>query len=767
MKNIFCIVLLVSILPAREIYKQVRVYIESENTISILQTAGMDVDHSYRKADKWIEFAVSESNIYLLDKTQLSYDIIHENLEDFYVSRLDNEYESRDFELGSMGGYYTFAEIEEQLDKLYTNHPSLITEKVSLGYTLEGRDVWMVKISDNPSIDEDEPEILYTGLHHAREPMSYMNLFYFMDWLTENYGTDPEATALVNSRELYFIPAVNPDGLIYNQSIAPNGGGMQRKNRRESCFSGTDGVDLNRNYSFMWGYDNSGSSPDGCQETYRGTSPFSEPETEIVRDFVEAHDFKIALNYHSYGNLFIHPYGYDPNLDLPEYDHEIFIEYGEAMTQYNNYLLGTGIETVGYTVNGEACDWMYGEHGIYAYTPEVGASSDGFWPATIRIIPLAEENLFPNQYAAWAVGANYNIDFSIEEGPYSSGNTYSTNLSIYNSGLGDSNGSLTLSIMSSDNYLYFDTETVEVGSLDSRESIDLGDILTFEILPTAPNGIMTELSISVTDEDGYEHVTNFDIIIGESISLDFYDFESAGSWMVGADGDNATAGIWELGIPIATSFDGNQAQPGYDHSESGEQCFITGASTSPGSVGFDDVDGGKTTLLSPIYNLSEYNEALVTYWRWYTNDVGDNPGTDHWQVDISSNGGQTWNVLEYTNQSQAEWIQKNFILSAMDIELTDQVQLRFIAEDIVNPGDSGSGGSIIEAALDDFTISIFEEDSSSLYGDLNQDGSINVLDVVALVNIVLTGEYFINADINMDESCNVLDIVALVNMILS
>ena len=84
MKNIFYIVFLISILPAREIYKQVRVYIESENTISILQTAGMDVDHSYRKADKWIEFAVSESNIYLLDKTQLSYDIIHENLEGKY-----------------------------------------------------------------------------------------------------------------------------------------------------------------------------------------------------------------------------------------------------------------------------------------------------------------------------------------------------------------------------------------------------------------------------------------------------------------------------------------------------------------------------------------------------------------------------------------------------------------------------------------------------------------------------------------------------------
>ena len=89
-----------------------------------------------------------------------------------------------------MGGYYTFAEIEEHLDELFTDYPELITEKVSLGQTLEGRDIWMVKVSDNPEVDEVEPEILYTGLHHAREPMSYMNLFYYMNWLVENYGTD-------------------------------------------------------------------------------------------------------------------------------------------------------------------------------------------------------------------------------------------------------------------------------------------------------------------------------------------------------------------------------------------------------------------------------------------------------------------------------------------------------------------------------------------------------------------------------------------------
>ena len=770
MKNILLIILLITGLYARETYKQVRVQTPDSESISELQRVGLDIDHSHQQPGEWIEFAIPESKIAQLITTQLNYEIIHEDLEAFYASRLDNNYESRDFELGSMGGYYTFAEIEEQLDILYADYPNLITEKVSLGTSLEGRNVWMVKMSDNPNLDEAEAEMLYTGLHHAREPMSYMNLFYFMHWLAENYETDPEAAALLNGRELYFIPAVNPDGLVYNQQIAPNGGGMQRKNMRETCSFGIDGIDLNRNYSYMWAYDNVGSSPDGCSETYRGTAPFSEPETEIVKNFVEAHDFKIALNYHSYGNLFIRPFGYDPDLSLPEEDFEIFIEYGEAMTQYNGYLFGTGIETVGYTVNGEACDWMYGEHGIYAYTPEVGNNSDGFWPATSRIVPLAEENLFPNKFAAWAVGAKYDVNFSIEDGPYEPGNSYSTDLSIFNSGLANSNGQLTLSINSPQNYLSFETPSVDMEGIEARTGIELGDMFTFQVSASAPSGVMAELNIQVSEEGVLLYEKSFDIVIGVAIPIAIFNFEDSDGWTVGADGDDATAGIWESAIPVATFFDGNQAQPGTDMSESGEKCFLTGAATSPGSVGFDDVDGGRTTLYSPVFNLSGYDETFVSYYRWYTNDVGDNPGTDHWMVEVSSDGGQSWSTLENTSESDDSWVQKNFLLASMGIQLTNQVQFRFIAEDIANEGDSGSGGSIVEAAIDEFILATFDSVSYSP-GDVNLDGTLNILDVVMLVNYVLDAEEFTPtqeslADLNGDGGVNVLDIVQLVNLIL-
>lgn len=764
MRYIFSLVILFTVVFSFEKYKEIRIYDDSKEVISKLKNAGLDIDHIYIEPNLWIEFVISENRISLLDQAQLHYEIMHEDIEQFYKSRLDNNFESRDFEFGSMGGYYTFNEIEEQLDNLHANFPELITQKVSIGETLEGRNIWMVKISDNPNVDENEPEMLYTGLHHAREPMSYMNLFYFMDWLTNNYGIDPEATALVNNRELYFIPAVNPDGLVYNQQIAPNGGGMQRKNMRETCFSSVDGVDLNRNYSYMWGLDDTGSSPDGCNETYRGLLPFSEPETQAVRDFVDLHNFPIALNYHSYSNLLIYPLGYTYDNPVPQDDLEIFIEYGQQMVQFNGYALGTGPDLL-YPVNGEACDWMYGVHGIFAYTPEIGNSTDGFWPSTSRIIPLAEENLYPNKFVAWSVGAKYEVDFSIQDGPFNPGNTYSTELSIFNSGLGDSNGILTISIDSPDDLLFFETGSVEVGALESRTEIDLGDILSVSISQSAPSGINTEIILKISDEDGYESISNIEIIIGTPIVLAQYDFEENLDWTIGSIDDNASAGIWELAIPVATSYNGNQAQPGIDHSENGEKCFITGAATSPGSVGFDDVDGGKTTLLSPVFDFSDETEVLVSYWRWYTNNVGDNPGTDRWRVEVTSNNGASWEILEDTSQSENNWVQKTFLLSNYNIDFTDQVQFRFIAEDINNIGDTGSGGSIVEAAIDDFTVSSFNT-NDSIQGDLNNDGQLDVLDVVSMVNLVLDNEFSDLADMNFDNNCNVLDVVILVNLIL-
>ena len=303
-----------------------------------------------------------------------------------------------------MGGYLTFAEVVTELDNMRALYPNLITVRQSLGTSLESRDLWMVKISDNPDADESEQEILYTGLHHAREPQGMTTLIYFMWYMLENYGTDPTVTNLVNDRELYFVPVVNPDGYVYNQSTNPSGGGLWRKNRRNNG-NGTFGVDLNRNYGYRWGYDNSGSSPTTSSETYRGTAAFSEPETQVMRDFALSRQFRMANNYHSYGNLLIFPWGFIGNFYTP--DHSTYAAWGLDMTQFNNYVEGTANQTVGYLVNGEANDWLYGEQiqkgKVFGFTTEVGTSSDGFWPTQARIIPLADENVYPNLVLAAGV----------------------------------------------------------------------------------------------------------------------------------------------------------------------------------------------------------------------------------------------------------------------------------------------------------------------------------------------------------------------------
>ena len=180
------------------------------------------------------------------------------------------------FGQGGMGGYYTFAEIVGVIDQLRASYPNLVSQKTSIGQSVQGRDIWMFKVSDNPNVDEDEPEFRVDSLHHAREPQGMQTTIYFVSWLLEEYGSDPLATYLVDEREIYVVLCVNPDGYEYNRSIAPGGGGLWRKNRRNNG-GGVFGVDLNRNYPFQWAVAGSSSNPDS--DIYHGPSAASEPET--------------------------------------------------------------------------------------------------------------------------------------------------------------------------------------------------------------------------------------------------------------------------------------------------------------------------------------------------------------------------------------------------------------------------------------------------------------------------------------------------------
>ncbi len=396
-----------------ETYSRLRIYLDSPNTLTELAQLGLAVDHGEREGTQSFIGEFSRSEIKLLGKNY-RYEVLVEDLEKYYADRLKADLENPEndvsergsfpcnfttptnFNTGTMGGYLTLDEVMAELDEMRTLYPNLITVKQPLpGTTTQGRQLFWVRISDNADMDEDEPEALYTGMHHAREPMSIMNLIFFMHYILQNYATDPEVQDLVDNTELYFIPCLNPDGYEHNRSTNPNGGGMWRKNRRNNG-NGTYGVDLNRNYGYQWGYNNSGSSPTPSSETYRGPSAFSEPETQMVRDFCLGRHFVTALNDHAYGNYLIVPWGYINAL----VESTLFASIGDDLNTCNNYLVGNCYTTVGYAVNGTSDDWMYGEQTakdkIYAITPEIGTSADGFWPPSSKIIPYCNAMMYTN-----------------------------------------------------------------------------------------------------------------------------------------------------------------------------------------------------------------------------------------------------------------------------------------------------------------------------------------------------------------------------------
>jgi hypothetical protein len=365
---------------------QVRIPFKSKTELTEILKLNPDIISS---DDKSLEIIVDEEFLDNLRKLDLRPEIVHADLTAYYQSGLDPTL--------AMGGYKTLDELNAYLDDLVAAYPDIVSAKLNLGETVEGRPMWAVKISDNPNVEEnDELEILYTAAIHAREVITPEVLIHFMDYLTENYPSDPEVAWLVDNRQMWFILCVNPDGYYYNEFTNPDGGGLWRKNRRDNG-DGSFGVDLNRNFGYEWGHDNGGSSFYPGSETYRGTAAFSEPETQHIRDFVEAHNFIISIFFHSSGNQVLWPWCFERTYTP---DNPAFAAMGDSIKAWNNYQTGTTPDIL-YMVNGGSDDWLYGEqttkNKTLAMTFEVGPT---FWPAVNLIDSLANLNLQPNLFLA-------------------------------------------------------------------------------------------------------------------------------------------------------------------------------------------------------------------------------------------------------------------------------------------------------------------------------------------------------------------------------
>ncbi|MEL6717578.1 MAG: M14 family metallopeptidase, partial [Bacteroidota bacterium] len=434
-------------------YSKVKVKLTTEKNIEQLAKLGLEVDHGIWEKDQYFinDFSVLEKQM-ILD-AGFEIEVLVEDVQQYYLDQKGGEIELRNencqpngdyeypqpdnFQLGTMIGYYRYEELLAELEEMHLRFPHLITARTGIEdfRTHQDSAIYWLRISSDLLPLEEKPEVLYTAIHHAREPMSMTQLIYFMWYVLENYENSEEIRYLLDHTALYFIPCVNPDGYLYNELTNPNGGGFWRKNLRDNDENGvitpSDGVDLNRNYGYKWGDQYVGSSSNPSSQVYRGETPFSEPETQALAAFCKAHDFKIAMNYHSFGNLLIHPWSYS---DQPTPDESAYVSIANAMTRDNDYLPGTPTQTVGYRVNGDANDWMYGEQTekgkILSFIPEVGTS---FWPPISQIEPNCQANIHQNMMTAHL--ANAYASFKEESNTYIQAEDNALVINLKNTGL--------------------------------------------------------------------------------------------------------------------------------------------------------------------------------------------------------------------------------------------------------------------------------------------------------------------------------------------
>ncbi len=244
------------------------------------------------------------------------------------------------------------------------DYPFVVFQK---GLDSKNSSTFAFKISDNPHLSESEPAILFIGGHHGNEVLSIDMAYYLIDFLLESYDTRADIRHLINEREIWIIPCLNPDGYERTLNKEP-----WRKNMRDNG-DGTLGVDLNRNYGYNWGTDAHTSANPGS-DTYHGPEPFSEPETQAVKELVETINFTASISFHSSGELILYPWGYTSKQTDR---HELQEKIASDMAAMNGYKVQQASEQ--YIAHGDAEDWLYSQ-GVMSFTFELGTEDDSADP---------------------------------------------------------------------------------------------------------------------------------------------------------------------------------------------------------------------------------------------------------------------------------------------------------------------------------------------------------------------------------------------------
>jgi PKD repeat protein len=619
------ILFLVSFLTINLAYSQgySRVKINTSNEgLKALSDLGVTVDHGIRKDNTFFISDFSAHEIALMQANNFSIEVLIPDVQAYYIQQnetTNSTYKNTTcqqttsittpthFNQGSMGGYLTYTQLLAELDEMATLYPNLITTKmpISTFLTIENRPIYHVRISDNPSLDEaGEPKVLYTSLHHAREPMSLMETVFYMWFLLENYATNEEVQYLLNNMQLYFVPCINPDGYVYNNTTNPNGGGMHRKNRR-NVGTTNKGVDLNRNYSYGWG--TTGTSTNVNNDTYPGTGAFSEAETQAMRWLVQNNHFITAFNAHTWAKSILFPIG-TTNAEFAPH-HDYLQAETNHMVENNGY---TAMKSsILYQASGDSDDYMYKvdigvgqKDTIFAHTPEVGTA---FWQPASEIDATCKEMLHPNLVLAHLT-KKYIVAKDIDPSfiPSTSGNF---NHSAHRLGL--ESGSVVVSIEPLLN-------VATVGNPITYNLI-LNQQTTSAISYTLVNGIQTGATVK------YILKTDNGLWIKRDTIVKVY-----GSYNLIASETGVTTnwiGNWNTTSAVFYS-------PSQSYTDS-----PTGNYTS---------NSTKTYTYSPSINLTTVTDAKITYYaKW---DI--EADFDYVQFQVSTDGGSTW-IPQFTKYTVA------------------------------------------------------------------------------------------------------------------
>jgi hypothetical protein len=282
--------------------------------------------------------------------------------------------------------YHNYAEMTAEINQALADHPTLLHQQV-IGTSHQGRNIVALKISDNAGTDESEPEVLFTHHQHAREHLTVEMALYLINEFTDKYATDSRIKNLVDSREIWIVPDMNPDGGEYDISTGSYAG--WRKNRQPNSGSSNVGTDLNRNWAYNWGCCG-GSSGSTSSETYRGPAAESAPEVRVVANFVRTRvvggvqQIKTNIDFHTFSELVLWPFGYTYNNTAPgmtQQEYDTFAALGTQMAATNDYTPEQASDL--YITDGSIDDWLWGDQRIYSYTFEMYPSSggiNGFYP---------------------------------------------------------------------------------------------------------------------------------------------------------------------------------------------------------------------------------------------------------------------------------------------------------------------------------------------------------------------------------------------------